>query len=88
MDDSGRITYTELLAMVREELKIKEKTLAETSLQSLWRALDEDSSGFVSVGAFGHFMKKGLGATAHEAEKTHAHHPPTHHHASERHSAG
>ena len=47
--------------MVRNELKIKEKAMPEEKLQSLWKTLDEDSSGFISAGEFGHFMKKGLG---------------------------
>jgi len=78
LDGSGRISYTEFSAMVRDELRLASKALPEKSLQSLWRRLDEDSSGWVSAGEFGHFMRLGADgmastvsdATSHNAERT------------------
>ena len=44
---------------MRGLLHLSPATLADSKLQSLWRALDEDASGFVSAGEFGRFMRKG-----------------------------
>ena len=49
--------------MVREELKMSPRDLPELDLQSVWRALDADSSGFISAGEFGGFMRKGKKST-------------------------
>ena len=49
-DASGRISYRELLRAVRDELRLPAAELADSRLQSLWRALDEDESGFISTG--------------------------------------
>ena len=32
----------------------------EKGLQSLWKALDFDASGFIDAGEFGHFMRRGV----------------------------
>ena len=58
-DGTGRISYRELEGMVRDELRLSSTDLSEYSLQSLWRALDTDSSGYISAGEFGRFMRKG-----------------------------
>ena len=63
MDDdrSGRISFSELSRGVRELLRMKEGEMPVARLQALWRALDEDCSGYVSCGEFGKFMRKGEG---------------------------
>jgi len=58
-DGSGNITYWELEAFVRKELKLTEVKLSETLLQAVWRALDGDISGLISCGEFGQFMRSG-----------------------------
>ena len=61
-DGSGRVTYEEVREMVRSEaggLRLGEDKLPEARLQSLWRALDEDASGYITVKEFGLFMKQG-----------------------------
>ena len=58
-DDSGRISYRELELAVREEPMLSREQLPETKLQSLWKALDENASGFLCAGEFGRFMRKG-----------------------------
>ena len=58
-DGSGKITFPELVDMVRTELRLKPKEMLESTLKSLWATLDEDNSGFIQAGEFGHFMKKG-----------------------------
>merc|ERR1712187_347058 len=62
MDDdcSGKVNFAELEDMIRNELKISEADLSTEQLKAVWRALDEDSSGLISCGEFGHFMRKGL----------------------------
>eukprot|EP00964_Phaeocystis_antarctica_P091859 scaffold58971_cov45-Phaeocystis_antarctica.AAC.2 len=58
-DGSGRITYYELVDMVRNELRIHSDELQDSSLKSVWAALDDDGSGFITAGEFGSFMRKG-----------------------------
>ena len=43
--------------MVRHELELGSATCALPRLQSLWRALDMDDSGFICAGEFGRFMR-------------------------------
>lgn len=52
-DGSGRISYAELKSMVRKSLRLSTRELPDLKLQSVWRALDEDASGFISTGEFG-----------------------------------
>ena len=66
-DGSGRVTYEEVREMVRSEaggLRLGEDKLPEARLQSLWRALDDDASGYITVKEFGTFMKKGEAAAS------------------------
>jgi len=58
-DGSGNITYWELEDFVRNELKLTDTKLSEDLLQAMWRALDGDSSGLISCGEFGQFMRSG-----------------------------
>ena len=48
-DASGRIQYTEFVAMARDQLQLSSRVLPEPTLKEVWRALDEDSSGFLTV---------------------------------------
>ena len=66
-DKSGRVTYVEFHGMVRSEasgLGLQPAQLPEPRLRSLWRALDDDGSGFITVKEFGNFMKKGEAAAS------------------------
>jgi len=65
MDDdcSGKVNYEELVDMIRNELKVTVNQLSDSALEAIWRALDEDDSGLISAGEFGHFMR--LGAHVH-----------------------
>ena len=58
-DGSGRISYPELKHSVRELLRMSPIEMPEARLKGLWRALDDDSSGFLSTGEFGKFMRSG-----------------------------
>lgn len=62
MDDdlSGKVNFYELEDMVRNELKVSTAKLPDELLKSIWRALDEDSSGLITSGEFGHFMRRGI----------------------------
>lgn len=66
MDDdcSGKVNYEELVDMIRNELKVGTAQLSDLALEAVWRALDEDNSGLISAGEFGHFMR--LGVHVHE----------------------
>lgn len=65
MDDdlSGKINFTELEDMIRNELKIGSSKISEEQLRALWLSLDEDQSGLITAGEFGKFMR--LGAHVH-----------------------
>ena len=56
-DGSGRISYSELKSACRKILNLTQSSLPDSKLQSVWRALDEDASGFISTGEFGRFMR-------------------------------
>ncbi len=59
LDDSGRISFAELEQMARGELGLGQRLLPDRRLKALWKALDEDASGFISAGEFGRFMRHG-----------------------------
>ena len=44
--------------------RLSRAELEESKLQGLWKALDEDGSGFISTGEFGRFFRKGEAACA------------------------
>ena len=58
-DGSGKITYAELLDMVRSELEISSSEMPDSMLKRVWVALDKDGSGYMVAGEFGAFMRKG-----------------------------
>merc|ERR1712232_210947 len=55
----GKVNFFELEDMIRNELQLNRQKLSDEQLRALWRALDEDSSGLISCGEFGHFMRRG-----------------------------
>lgn len=61
MDDdlSGKVNFREFEDMVRNELKLPDSKLSHEQLRAVWQSLDEDSSGLISTGEFGQFMRKG-----------------------------
>eukprot|EP00964_Phaeocystis_antarctica_P091858 scaffold58971_cov45-Phaeocystis_antarctica.AAC.1 len=61
-DGSGKITFDELLDMVRTELEFSPKDISDTALKRVWAALDNDRSGYLTSGEFGAFMRKGEAA--------------------------
>jgi len=58
-DGSGKIDYHEMEEMIRKDLKVSLGKMPEHQLQALWRTLDEDRSGLISIGEFGNFMRLG-----------------------------
>ena len=47
VDGSGQISFRELARMVRLDLQLSKSEMTQKDLLSLWRALDEDSSGYI-----------------------------------------
>ena len=66
---SGRITFSEMVAMIREELQFSPKELPSSVLRSIWAALDTASVGFIIVGEFVAFMRRGEGEGPPEIDK-------------------
>jgi Ca2+-binding EF-hand superfamily protein len=66
-DGNGRITFEEMQIMVRQKLQLDKSELPEGKLRAVWKAIDADASGFLSVGEFGRFMKKGATLLAQQA---------------------
>jgi Ca2+-binding EF-hand superfamily protein len=58
-DDSGRIDFKEFRHMLRVELQLSAKAMDDYRLKTAWVALDVDSSGYISAGEFGSFMRRG-----------------------------
>ena len=58
-DGSGRMMYDELVKMVRIHLRMPETQVSDRQLQEVWRALDQDNSGYINAGEFGRFMRLG-----------------------------
>jgi len=58
---SGRVDYSELRTMIRSHkgLNLSPYLLPEYMMQALWKAIDEDNSGYISAGEFGKFMRMG-----------------------------
>ena len=52
-DGSGKIAYREFERMIRGELKVGVAELGKEEVKGLWKALDEDSSGLITIGEFG-----------------------------------
>ena len=69
-DGSGRITYAELSAVVRDELRVSTREVPEAQLRAVWAAIDADKSGFATAGKFGAFMKRGGRALQEEGAMT------------------
>ena len=62
-DENDRLGYEELERVVRMNatqggLSLKPNELADSALRGLWRALDEDSSGEVTIDEFMKFMRR------------------------------
>ena len=69
-DHSGRISYQEFEYGMWRVLKFTKSELPEKLLRSVWKAVDDDASGYISVGEFGRWMKKSAAIAAkHEEEK-------------------
>ena len=58
-DGSGRISFKEFRDAVRHRLRLSKAQLPDEKIFGLWRALDEDMSGFIDAGEFGRFLKLG-----------------------------
>ena len=67
-DDSGLISYHELVRMVRNHLKLENDAMPLSRLQRLFLTLDRDGSGQLCTGEFGAFMR--LGERFTQSEKT------------------
>ena len=59
-DDSGQVKFEEFETMVREGLCLDVKELPLEMLWALWRVIDGDNNGFISVGEFGRFMRSAV----------------------------
>ena len=48
-NDTGRIDYREFKEFVREELGVDYVKLPEDTFNSVWKTLDDDGSGYITV---------------------------------------
>jgi len=58
-DGSGKISFAEFSGMIRDELRLLPSDVPNRTLKAVWVALDADSSGLLTSGEFGAFMRKG-----------------------------
>lgn len=68
IDGSRRISFSELERMVRHKLRLNEKKLSEEKLYGLWKALDENASGFIDAGELSRFCRIGAPKTVTPAQ--------------------
>ena len=61
-NDSGHICYPEFADMVKNHLGSE---ISDYKLRALWKAIDDNNSGFVLEGEFGRFWRKGKYVGAH-----------------------
>ena len=59
VDDSGSISFDELVAITRNLLKLSKAEMPEVRIKALWVTLDVDGSNVISTQEFGRFMRKG-----------------------------
>ena len=66
IDGSGLISFAEFTRMVRHELRLSTRQLADRALRGVWLGLDADGSGHITAGEFGKFMRRSakLGAAS------------------------
>ena len=68
-EGSGRITFSELAAMIRDVLQFSPRDLPGGVLRAVWAAIDPDALGYINVGEFGAFMRRGEGETPPEVDR-------------------
>lgn len=59
VDGSRRVSFKEFTTLLRDQLRLRSSDLPASKLHGLWKALDENASGFVDAGELGRFMKLG-----------------------------
>jgi len=60
-DNSGFITFDELQDVIRHKLGFKQKKMPESTLKSLWCAIDIDDSNNIMADEMAHFLKRASG---------------------------
>ena len=68
-DNSGLITYYELVKMCRDILKFTPQQMSEPKLLALWRSVDKDVSGTISAGEFLRVVRRGWPAFVQEQSR-------------------
>lgn len=69
-DQSGQISFQELETIVRNGLRIDHTAVPRRKLLRVWVRMDEDLSGQIDAGEFGHFMRLATRTTTtHEGPK-------------------
>jgi Ca2+-binding EF-hand superfamily protein len=56
---TGRLTFEDVVLLVREGLQLPADELGDQELRRLWAALDAEGSGLLTAGEFGGFMRRG-----------------------------
>ena len=59
LDGSQRISYAELEKLVRVGLLLAPKEFSRARLDMLWKALDQNRSGFIDAGELSRFTRLG-----------------------------
>ena len=65
-DGSGQISFDEFVIMLRQDLRLANLGFNRDAIKATWATIDSDSSGFISCGEFGKFMRKGTHVLPHE----------------------
>ena len=65
-DGSGQISFDEFVLMLRQDLRLANLGFNRDTIKATWATIDEDSSGFISCGEFGRFMRRGTHVLPHD----------------------
>ena len=66
-DSSGKIDTSEFMRMVRVHLNLSRKEVSDRKIRGAWKAIESTSTGYLDVGGFGRFLRKGASAAAQQS---------------------
>ena len=58
-DESGQISFSEFVSLVRNDLGLGKKGVSEADVRSVWVSIDANANGHISQGEFVRFFRKG-----------------------------
>ena len=57
-NNDGCITYSQMVQLIREEVRVPTSAVKDSVVQKVWKALDDDGDGLINAGEFGRFYRR------------------------------